>query len=100
MWVTYKFITRGSTNTGLFELFWEHCQRALELESIVGAPHCRHIGVGADVTNSLFYAPSISSVSQLSKVTAGVLKKDCNARDTEFKVLGEKCGTLQYLLSK
>ena len=79
MWFMHKFIIHSNAGTSLFQLFWEHCRRALELENGVGDHHCRYTGVDVEPTNNMSHAPGVLHVSHLIKVTVGMLKKDCKA---------------------
>ena len=58
-----NFNIRGSTNTSLLDLFWDHCRRTLALDSGVGSHHRRHTGVDVEITNNTSHTPSNLSLS-------------------------------------
>ena len=58
----HKFNISDSTNTNLFELFYAHYRRTLELENIVGAHHCHHAGEDVEIMNNSSHAPSVLSI--------------------------------------
>ena len=86
---------RGNTDISTYELFWDYCGRALELENDSGAHHRRKAGVDEETTNNVSYAPGILSIPQLMRVTEEMLEKDDKARGVDYEVPSEKWLSLQ-----
>ena len=90
------FNLRGNSESGLYDIFWECCARALDLENGSDAHHRRHAAIDEETTKNISYTPGILSIPQLICTTVKLLEKDDKVKEVDFEVPSETWVYMQF----